>query len=190
MPLMFNRASLLWRPVLVKKRVLFALFILAALITAGFYPLHFLQIENPRTGKVFLVRHVRVNDKFSLSYKHSVELCRIWDCYLVGDKYRLILDETVFGSSNTGLPSLLGEGEILSREEKNYRIANMGRVLSRVDFWVNKKYENTLEFAGKNINLTPLSGDSLLRLRIERGPFVEFAFKKALVSYFRKKEPR
>jgi|SRR3989339_831251 len=180
MPSLLNRAPFLRRPVLAKKGGILALFIIAALAAAGFYPLHFLQIENPRTGKVLLVRSVLVKDKFSLSYKHSVELCRIWDWYLVDDGYRLILDETVFGSSNTGLPAILGEGEKISRENNNYRIANMRRVLSRVDFWVNKKYENTLEFAGEEINLPSLAGDSLLRLSIRQASLFEFACKKVL----------
>ncbi|MBW6485993.1 MAG: DUF1850 domain-containing protein [Syntrophobacterales bacterium] len=176
-----NRAPLLRRPVLVVKNGILTLFVIAMLVAAGFYPLHFLQIENQRTGKALLVRRVLAKDKFSLRYKHSVELCSIWDGYLVDDRYRLVLDETVFGSSNTGLPAILGEGEILSRAGNNYRIANMRRVLPHVDFWVNKKYENTLEFAGDNINLPSLAGDSLLRLSIQKASLFEFACKKVLV---------
>jgi hypothetical protein len=181
MPSLPDRAPLLRRPVLFKKILVLSLFIIFVLTTAGFYPLYFLQIENPRTGKIIIVRHLRVNDKFSLRYKHSVELCNIWDWYLVDSSYRLLLDETVFGSSNTGLPALLGEGEKLTREKNNYRISNMRRALPYVDFWVNRKSENTLEFAGENIDLPALAGDSLLRMSIRNASLLEYVRKKALI---------
>ena len=50
-------------------------------------------------------------------YRHSVELCRVWDYFRIDGQYRLVLDETVFGSSNTGLPSVLGDGERFTRGE-------------------------------------------------------------------------
>jgi len=181
MPSLYNRAPFFRRPVTMKKIGILALVMIGMLVAAGLYPLHFLQLENPRTGKALLVRRVLAEDKFSLRYTHSVELCTIWDFYLVDDRYRLVLDATVFGSSNTGLPALLGEGEKLSREKNNYRISNMRRVLPRVDFWVNKKYDNTLEFAGENTNLPSLAGDSLLRLSIRKAPLFAFVYKKALV---------
>jgi hypothetical protein len=185
-----DRASVLRRPVFFTKKSFWALLIILALTTAGFYPVHFLQIENPQTEKVFLVHCVSVKDRFSLSYKHSVELCRVSDRYLVDDRYRMVVYETAFGSSNTGLPSVLGQGEILLREENNYLISNMKRTFSHVDFWVNKAYENSLEFAGTNIRLPLLAGNSLLRLSLEKATFFEFAFKKIMTFYRTGKEMR
>jgi len=169
-----NRAPFLRRP------VLFTVFLafLVILTLAGIYPLHVLRIENPRTGEAFFVRPVRLNDTFSLSYKHSVELCRIWDFYRVGDGYRLLLDATSFGSSNTGLPALLGKGETLTREKNGYRISNMRRELPYVDFWVHAAYENTLEFAGESVNLPLLAGNALLRLSIQKTALFAFVGEK------------
>lgn len=111
--------------------ILFAAFVLAA----GLFPVHVLQIEAPRKDSVVFVRSIQPGDRFSLMYRHSVELCRVWDYLRIDEAYRIILDETVFGSSNTGLPSVLGDGERFTRGAAASRISNMRRILPAVEIW-------------------------------------------------------
>jgi hypothetical protein len=161
-----------------KKRTV-GLLLLAALVSAAaLYPVRMLQIEAPRKEKVVFVRLLRPGDRFSLMYRHSVELCPVWDRFRVDGKYRLILDETVFASSNTGLPAVLGKNEKFERVGEAFRISNMERILPAVEIWVDRRYDNTLEFGERKILLPELAGDTLLRLRIRKVFLAEWAYRE------------
>ena len=161
-----------------KKRNVFLLLFVAPVLVAGLYPVHVLQIEEPRKERVVFVRSLQPDDRFSLMYRHSVELCQVWDYFRIDSGYRLILDETVFGSSNTGLPSVLGVGERFTRGEKSSRISNMQRILPAIEIWVKRSYDNTMEFDNRKIRLPDLAGDTLLRLRIRKITLLELAYTK------------
>lgn len=161
-----------------KKRYLFLLLLAIAVPVAGLFPVHVLQIEDLRKERVVFIRSLQPGDRFSLMYRHSVELCRVWDYFRIDGQYRLVLDETVFGSSNAGLPSVLGDGERFTRGATASRISNMRRILPAVEIWVNRRYENTLEFNGRKIHLPELAGDTLLRLHIRKVILFEFLYEK------------
>jgi hypothetical protein len=165
-----------------KRTVCLSLFAVLVLV-AGLFPVHVLQIEDPRKDKVVFVRSLQPGDRFSLMYRHSVELCRVWDYFRIDGQYRIILEETVFPSSNTGLPSLLGVGERFARGEKASRISNMQRILPAIEIWVKRSYDNTLEFGNRKIRLPELAGDTLLRLHIRKINLFELVSKK-MHSYF------
>jgi hypothetical protein len=166
-----------------KKRNVSLLLFVALVLVAGLFPVHVLQIEEPRKERVVFVRILQPGDRFSLMYRHSVELCQVWDYFRIDSGYRLILDETVFGSSNTGLPSVLGVGERFTRGEKASRISNMRRILPAIEIWVKRSYDNTLEFDNRKILLPDLAGDTLLRLRIRKITLFELASTK-MHSFF------
>lgn len=161
-----------------KRNVFLILFFAALVLLAGLFPVHVLQIEELRKERVVFVRSLQPGDRFSLMYRHSVELCQVWDYFRIDGQYRLILDETVFGSSNTGLPSVLGVGERFTRGEKTSRISNMQRIIPALDIWVKRSYDNTLEFDNRKIRLPDLAGDTLLRLRIRKITLFEMASTK------------
>ena len=166
-----------------KRNVLLILFFVALVLVAGLFPVHVLQIEDPRKERVVFVRFLQPGDRFSLMYRHSVELCQVWDYFRIDGQYRLILDETVFGSSNTGLPSVLGVGERFTRGVKSSRISNMQRIIPAIEIWVKQSYDNTLEFDNRKIRLPELAGDTLLRLRIRKITLFELASTK-MQSFF------
>lgn len=166
-----------------KRNVFLILFFAALVLLAGLFPVHVLQIEELRKERVVFVRSLQPGDRFSLMYRHSVELCQVWDYFRIDGQYRLILDETVFGSSNTGLPSVLGVGERFTRGEKTSRISNMQRIIPALEIWVKRSYDNTLEFDNRKIRLPDLAGDTLLRLRIRKITLFELASTK-MHSFF------
>lgn len=180
-----GRAPAKRRPAFMKKRTIGLILFAALLLTAGFYPLHLLQIDAPRKERVVFIRTVEPGDRFSLMYLHSVELCRVWDYIRIDGQYRLVLDETRFGSSNTGLPSVLGAGERFTRGERTSRISGMQRTLPAVEIWVNRAYENTLEFDNEKILLPDLAGETLLRLHIRKIRLFEWASLKGGSLYHR-----
>ncbi|MHB9096684.1 MAG: DUF1850 domain-containing protein [Syntrophales bacterium] len=166
-----------------KKRAVWLLLFTASVLAAGLFPVHVLQIEDLRKERVLFVCSLQPGDRFSLMYRHSVELCQVWDYFRIDSEHRLILDETVFGSSNTGLPSVLGVGERFTRGEKTSRISNMRRILPAIDIWVKRSYDNTLEIGNRKIRLPELAGDTLLRIHIREITLFELAFNK-MHSYF------
>ena len=159
-----------------KKRTVGLLLLAVLVAVAGFYPLRVLQIEAPRKEKVVFVRILHPGDRFSMMYRHSVELCPVWDHFRVDGEYRLILDETVFGSSNTGLPAVLGNNERFAREGEAFRISNMQRILPAIEIWVDHRYDNVLEIGGQQVSLPGLAGDTLLRLRIRKILLAQWAY--------------
>jgi hypothetical protein len=161
-----------------KKRTVGLLLLAALVLAAAFYPVRVLQIEAPRKEKVFFVGLLRPGDRFSLMYRHSVELCPVWDRFRVDGEGRFILDETVFASSNTGLPAVLGKNEKFDRDGAAFRISNMQRILTAVEIWVDRRYDNTLEFGERAILLPELAGDTLLRLRIRKVFLAEWAYRE------------
>jgi hypothetical protein len=153
-------------PVMMKKGLPYLLSALALMVLL--WPVHILVVEDARSGTVVWRRFIQPGDRFALMYRHSVELCQVWDHFQIDGDGRLVLEETVFPSSNTGLPAVLGDGERLARGEEGFRISNMRRVLPAVEVWVDRRYDNTLMFGEQKVRLPELAGDTLLRLQIKK----------------------
>ena len=155
---------------------LFLVILLACLLV----PLHVLQVKALRDGDVVFVWSVHPGDKLSLGYIHSVEHCRVWDHIKIDEQFRMVLHETVFSSSNTGLPAILSPGEHFSAEGGQFRISNMRRVLPAVTLWVDDKYGNTLILGEEKIlKLPSLAGNTLLEIVIQRLILLEYIYHKA-----------
>ena len=165
-------------PVTMKTGLLLALALMVLV-----WPVHVFVVEDARSGTVVWRRLIQPGDRFVLMYRHSVELCHVWDHFQIDGKYGLVLYETVFPSSNTGLPAVLGDGERIVRGENGFRISNMRRVLPAVEIWVDRRYDNTLIFGAQKVNLPELAGNNLLRLQTRNAILAEFACYK-LHSFF------
>ena len=166
------------RPVSMQKRTIGLLLLAFSILAAGFFPVSVLQVEAPRLERILWISSIEPGDRFSLMYRHSVELCRVWDHFRIDEDYRIILFETVFGSSNTGLPAVLGPGERFTPGETTSSISGMQRVLPAIEIWVKQSYENTLEFGNRKILLAGLAGDALLRFHIRKITRFECTFHK------------
>jgi hypothetical protein len=162
----------------------FSLFLFVALaLAAGLYPVRILQVEAPRKNTVVFIRIVKPGDHFSLAYQHSVELCRIEDYFSIDGEGRLVLDETDFASSNTGLPSVLSGEERFTRQETSSRISNMKRILPAIEVWVDQRYDNTLEFGEQKVRLAGLAGNTLLRFNIRKVIGAEYIYLKIKTQF-------
>jgi len=154
--------------------------LLVILLACLLVPLHVLQVKALRDGDVVFIYRVRPGDKLSLGYIHSVEHCRVWDHIKIDEQFRMVLHETVFSSSNTGLPAILSPGERFSAEGGQFRISNIRRVLPAVNLWVDDKYGNTLILGEEKIlKLPPLAGNTLLEIVIQRMILLEYIYHKA-----------
>lgn len=173
-----DRASARGRPVFPQKRTLALVLLAAFVLGAGLYPVSILQIEERRRERTVFVALLPPGAGLSLGYRHSVELSPVWDHFRIDKTQGLILTETVFSSSNTGLPAILAQGERLTRGPEAFRIAGMHRILPAVEIWVDRRYGNTLALAGREIPLADLAGDTLLRLQVRRVMLAQWACRK------------
>ena len=166
-------------PVLMYRKIVIPL-LLVSVLACLLFPLHVLQVKAVRNGDVVFLCRVRPGVKLSLGYIHSVEHCPVWDHIKIDEQFHMVLHETVFSSSNTGLPAVLSMGERFSAEGGQFRISNMRRVLPAVTLWVDDKYENTLILGEEKIlKLPSLAGNTLLEILIEKMTLIEFIYHKA-----------
>ncbi|MBW2636215.1 MAG: DUF1850 domain-containing protein [Deltaproteobacteria bacterium] len=162
-----------------KGRVLIAF--LLVLLAASFIPVHCLEIEELRKGSVLSVYAVSSGDSFSIGYKHSVELCSVWDYYRIDETFRIVLYETTFPSCNTGLPVAPSENETFHNDGDRFRISNMNRIIPSISLWVNEEYDNTIMIGDEASKLYSLAGNTLLGIAIEKETVVRFLLMKARI---------
>lgn len=155
----------------------YALFLLAVLIAAGFVPVPILEIRDTRQGKTVFAQRVSPGESFSLEFIHSVEKSPVEDFFRVDNDYRIVLFETAFRSLNTGLPATLSEGERLSRTEQGFRLSIPDRVIPEIQLWTDRQYAGVLTIGARRMPLSDLAGDTLLQLRVRKAPFGEYAFR-------------
>ncbi|MCD6487250.1 MAG: DUF1850 domain-containing protein [Syntrophobacterales bacterium] len=164
-----------------KKRIII-LSSIAALFFFSLIPCHILRIEAARKNRTVFIQIIRPDYRFSTEYIHSVELSPVREYFKIDKNFRVVLYETTFSSCNTGLPTTLSGDEKFYNVGTHLRISNMHRVLPELNLWVNKKYDNTLTLGdGEVLELPSLAGDTLLRVAVEKLPFLEFLYLKAKI---------
>ncbi len=169
------------RPALARIRRLVVAGLAAAIIGYGLlFPLHILKIEALRERRTVHARLVRPDDRLALGFIHSVEHCPVRDHFTIDGAYRLVLRETTFASSNTGLPYRCGPGETFANEGTQFRIGNRRIFLQEIDLWVNEKYGNFIRFKGEEeLQLSGLAGNTLLRVSVVKAAAARYLFWKA-----------
>ena len=162
------------RPERLRKIGVFAV-VLVAIIAVCFKSVHGIVAESVKGKNIIFAHRVRPGDKFSTGYIHSVELSPVREYFQIDDRFRIVLYETTFCSSNVGLPYAAFGQEVFHTEADKFRISNMHRVIPELLIWANEKYENQLEFRGVFMALYGVEGDALIRVRITKMPLIKFA---------------
>jgi len=154
--------------------------LIVAILGCGFYPLHILKIDALRKNETVFVRLVQPDDRLTIGFIHSVEHCPVRDYFTIDRASRLVLRETTFASSNTGLPYTCGPGETFTNEGTQFRLGNRHIVFSSIDLWVDRKYDNVLLFRNeKELQLPSLAGNTLLRVSTTEITAAHYLFLKA-----------
>lgn len=151
---------------LVSLPVLIVFCALGSFPTTGPYVLEVINTKD--NGQVFRA-NIWEEDRFSLEYKHSVQLSGVTDIYEIDRQHRIVLVGITFSDHGAGLPhkSHLG-GRFSVLPDGKFSISNMHMVMPEIRLRVGKESENVLKLSGKNINLSKRYGDSLLIIRIRR----------------------
>jgi len=153
------------RPAFMKAKGIVIAGLVFVILGCGFFPLHVLKIDALRKNETVYVRLVRPDDRLTIGFIHSVEHCPVRDYFTIDRAYRLVLRETTFASSNTGLPYYCRPGETFANEGTQFRIGNRHIIFSSIDLWVDRKYDNVLLFGNeKELQLPSLAGDTLLKV--------------------------
>jgi hypothetical protein len=108
----------------------------------------------------------------------------VGEFFRIDKTFRIILYETTFASSNTGLPSAPSGNETFHNEGDFFRISNMERVLPELLLWVHEDYGNTLKI-GKSptVKLPYLAGNTLLQVLIKKMTLFEYAYLKGKICF-------
>ena len=163
--------------------VLFGLFIVIIIIIILFFlPAYTLEFRSFSNGELYFIQRVKPDDKFTLKYKHSVELSPVWEIFIIDKDYQIVLIETDFLDHGAGLPYTAFENEIFVDEDGKFKIKNMNRIMpSPIYYMVGTIYENTLYFKNKEINFSLLVGDKILTIEIDRNNIFNY-FRRELVN--------
>ena len=159
-----------------KNIALFGLLIVIIIIIILFFiPVYTLEFRSFSDGELYFIQRVQPDDKFTLKYKHSVELSPVWEIFIIDKDYQIVLIETDFLDHGAGLPYTAFNQEIFVDEDGKFKIKNMHRIIpSPIYYRIGAVRENIFYFKGEEINLSSLVGDRLLTLEVDRNNLFDY----------------
>ena len=134
------------------------LIIAATLFLNFFGPRHYLTVKDRETGELYARYPMGEGDRFSIEFKHSVNLSPVIDIYEIqgGDIY---VEETVYYHFGAGVQTQLNEGEVLSYgEDGSMIVSNIHQKRNDVQYIVGTLYDHILTVDDQAVNLRQLCG--------------------------------
>lgn len=134
------------------------LIIAAALFMGLFRPGYYLTVTDCDTGERYARYPMGEGDRFSIEFKHSVNLSPVVDIYEIqgGDIY---VEETVYYHFGAGVQTQLNEGETLTYgEDGSMIVGNIHQLRNDVRYIVGTLYDHLLTVGGEQVNLRQLCG--------------------------------
>lgn len=133
--------------------------IIAATLFIGFFsPGHYLTVTDCDTGERYARYPMGEGDRFSIEFKHSVNLSPVIDIYEIrdGDIY---VEETVYYHFGAGVQTQLNEGETLTYgDDGSMIVGNIHQLRNNVRYIVGTLYDHVLTVGDEPINLSRLCG--------------------------------
>ena len=151
----------------------------SALLLAWCWPLHVLALRDTRTGRWVFLRVVSPGDAFTLSYTHSVKRKPVRDFYIVGERFEIIQNKTIFPDSDYGLPSrAVGKETYTLLADGNGCISGMQRLIPSLLLRVERAYNNTFIFNETlTLNLSQKLGDCVVDMQIQNMNPIQYTFQ-------------
>lgn len=169
-----------------KKKIFFitsglVLIVIVIIVILFFISVYTLELKTFEENKFIFKQKVQPGDKFTLKYKHSVELSPVWEIFIVDEKYQIVLIETDFLDHGAGLPYTAFGQEIFLSENNKFKIKNMHRIMpSPIYYMVGAIRGNYFYFKDEEINLSSLLGDKLLTITINKYNFFNYFIRRSL----------
>ncbi len=134
--------------------------IIVIIIAAAFLvsPHHWLTLRNRDTGELYGRYSLREGERFSIEFKHSINLSPVIDVYEIedGDIY---VEETIYYHFGAGVQTQLNDGETLRYgEDGSMIVGNIHQLRNNVGYIVGTVYDHVLEVNGQKISLRDLCG--------------------------------
>lgn len=143
-----------------KKRFKAAAAIVLIIIAAVFLvrPHYYLTVRNRDTGELYSRYPIQNGDRFSVRFKHSINLSPVIDVYEIEDG-NIYVEETIYYHFGAGVQTQLNEGETLSYgDDGSMIVGNIHQPRNNVGYIVGTVYDHVLTVGGEEISLRDLCG--------------------------------
>ena len=123
-----------------------------------FSPHSFLTLRNRDTGVLYGRYPMKEGERFSVEFKHSINLSPVIDVYQIEDG-NIYVEETIYYHFGAGVQTELNEGETLSYgEDGSMIVGNIHQLRNNVGYIVGTVYDHLLTVNGREISLRDLCG--------------------------------
>ena len=123
-----------------------------------FSPHYFLTLRNRDTGELYGRYPMKEGERFSVEFKHSINLSPVIDVYQIEDG-NIYVEETIYYHFGAGVQTELNEGETLSYgEDGSMIVGNIHQLRNNVGYIVGTVYDHLLTVNGREISLRDLCG--------------------------------
>ena len=134
--------------------------IIVSIIAAALFisPRRCLTVRDRDSGQVYARYPLPEEGRFSVTFRHSVNLSPVTDVYVIedGDIY---VEETIYYHFGAGVQTQLNEGETLTYgEDGSMIIGNIHQQRNNVGYIVGTVYDHVLQINGQEISLRDLCG--------------------------------
>lgn len=142
----------------VKTAAAIILIIAAALFVTVLRPQHYLTLRDRDSGTLIARYPMGEGDRFSIEFKHSVNLSPLIDVYEIEDG-NIYVEETIYYHFGAGVQTQLNEGETLTYTEDGAMVVgNIHQQRNNMLYIVGTVYDHMLTVNGEVINLRQLCG--------------------------------
>ena len=139
-------------------KVVAAIIIFIVAATLLITPHHYLTIRNRDTGELFKRFAIKEGDRFSVEFKHSINLSPVIDVYEIEDG-NIYVEETIYYHFGAGVQTELNPGETLTYgDDGSMIVGNIHQKRNNVGYIVGTVWDHMLTVDGQIINLRELCG--------------------------------
>jgi len=139
-------------------KVVAAIIIFIVAATLLITPHHYLTIRNRDTGELYSRFPLKEGERFSVEFKHSINLSPVIDVYEIVDG-SIYVEETVYYHFGAGVQTELNPGETLTYgDDGSMIVGNIHQKRDNVGYIVGTVWDHMLTIDGQKINLRELCG--------------------------------
>lgn len=123
-----------------------------------FMPHQFLTVRDRDTGELYGRYPMQEGERFSVQFKHSINLSPVIDVYEIEGK-DIYVEETIYYHFGAGVQTQLNEGETLTYgDDGSMIVGNIHQMRNNVGYIVGTVYDHVLKVNQQEISLRDLCG--------------------------------
>ena len=123
-----------------------------------FTPHYFLTVRDRDTGELYSRYPMREGERFSVQFKHSINLSPVIDVYEIEGR-DIYVEETIYYHFGAGVQTQLNEGETLTYgDDGSMIVGNIHQKRNNVGYIVGTVYDHVLKVDQQEVSLRDLCG--------------------------------